>query len=57
MLESFQSHPPSPVLEMLSSTKLIPGAKKVGAHRLKWSAHPLGGSMCRDHSQYPAFAP
>ena len=24
---------------------------------LRWSAHPLGGALCRDHTQYPAFAP
>ena len=22
-----------------------------------WSAHPLGGAVCRGHEQYPAFAP
>ena len=22
-----------------------------------WSAHPLGGAVCRDHAQYPVFAP
>ena len=25
--------------------------------RLRWSAHPLGGAVCRDHAQYPVFAP
>ena len=24
---------------------------------LRWSAHPPGGVVCRDHRQYPAFAP
>ena len=24
---------------------------------LRWSAHPLGGAVCRDHVQDPAFAP
>lgn len=24
---------------------------------LRWCAHPLGGSVCRDHVWYPAFAP
>ena len=24
---------------------------------LGWSAHPLGGAVCRGHAQYPAFAP
>ena len=24
---------------------------------LRWSAHRLGGALCRDHVQYPAFAP
>ena len=24
--------------------------------RLRWSAHPRGGAVCRDHAQYPAFA-
>ena len=24
---------------------------------LRWSVHPLGGAVCRDHVQYPAFAP
>lgn len=24
---------------------------------LRWSAHPLGGTVCRDHAHYPAFAP
>ena len=24
---------------------------------LRWSAHPHGGAECRDHEQYPAFAP
>ena len=23
---------------------------------LRWSAHPLGGTVCRDHVQDPAFA-
>lgn len=23
---------------------------------LRWSAHPLGGNVCRVHAQYPAFA-
>ena len=23
---------------------------------LRWSAHPLGGTLCRVHVQYPAFA-
>ena len=22
-----------------------------------WSAHPLGGVVCREHAQYPAFVP
>ena len=25
--------------------------------QLRWSADPLGGSVCRDHVRYPAFAP
>ena len=24
---------------------------------LRWSAHPLGGVVCRGHEQCPAFAP
>ena len=24
---------------------------------LRWSAHPLGGAVLRDHAQGPAFAP
>ena len=24
---------------------------------LWWSAHPLGGAVCRNHAEYPAFAP
>ena len=24
---------------------------------LRWSAHPLGGVVCRVHAQYPAFSP
>ena len=24
---------------------------------LRWSARRLGGALCRDHEQYPAFAP
>ena len=24
---------------------------------LRWSAHPLGGVVCRGHARYPAFAP
>ena len=24
---------------------------------LKCLAHPLGGTLCRGHAQYPAFAP
>ena len=24
---------------------------------LGWSAHPLGGAVCRNHAEYPAFAP
>ena len=24
---------------------------------LRWSAHPLGGGVCRGHAQCPAFAP
>ena len=24
---------------------------------LRWSSHPLGGAVCRDHAQYLAFAP
>ena len=24
---------------------------------LRWSAHPLGGAVCRDHACYPAFFP
>ena len=30
----------------------------VGLERwLRWSAHPLGGAVCRGHAQYPAFPP
>ena len=25
--------------------------------RLRWSAYPRGGAVCRHHVQYPAFAP
>ena len=25
--------------------------------RLRWSAHRLGGALCRNHVQHPAFAP
>ena len=24
--------------------------------KLRWSAHPLGGAISRDHTQYSAFA-
>ena len=24
---------------------------------LRWSVHPLGGAVCREHAQYPASAP
>ena len=24
---------------------------------LWWSAHPRGGAVCKDHAEYPAFAP
>ena len=24
---------------------------------LRWFAHPFGGAACREHAQYPAFAP
>ena len=24
---------------------------------LRWPAHSLGGAVCRDHTQFPAFAP
>ena len=24
---------------------------------LRWSAHPTGGAVCREHVGYPAFAP
>ena len=29
----------------------------VGPEWIRWSAHPLGGAVCRDHARYPAFAP
>ena len=32
-----------------------PGVRPEGW--LRWSAHPLGGAVCRDHVQDPAFAP
>ena len=34
---------------------MCPGVWPVGW--LKCLAHPLGGTLCRGHAQYPAFAP
>ena len=37
------------------SVGVCPGVGQEG--RLRWSAHPLGGVLCRGHAQCPAFAP
>ena len=34
VLESSQNHSPSPSMEIMSSTNLVPGAKKIGAAAL-----------------------
>ena len=35
--------------------EVCPGVRLEGW--LRWSAHPFGGVVCREHAQYPAFAP